>query len=205
MQSGWNLNVHYHDVILEAVPPQAATAIDVGCGDGRLTVDLAKRDLAVTALDQDPPSIVRTQASVTGFDNVTVMEADVLEADLEPESFDVVASIAMLHHIDAVQGIRTLRDLVAPGGVLVVIGFAKVRTPRELLLAAGGRLLKYWHRRRGQYWRHAAPISWPPPLTFASMEQLAKLELPGCEFRRLLSSRYALVWHAPRSSVATDS
>ena len=47
----WNLNVHYHRVALDAIPKGARTALDVGCGDGLLTFDIADRGLLVTGLD----------------------------------------------------------------------------------------------------------------------------------------------------------
>jgi hypothetical protein len=33
----WNHNVHYHRVIMEAIPPGCDRALDVGCGAGALT------------------------------------------------------------------------------------------------------------------------------------------------------------------------
>jgi hypothetical protein len=48
----WNHNVHYQPVILGAVPPGCAAAIDVGCGDGMLARKLAARCGTVTGIDR---------------------------------------------------------------------------------------------------------------------------------------------------------
>jgi hypothetical protein len=33
---GWNHNVHYHDVVLNSIPPSCTRALDIGCGRGDL-------------------------------------------------------------------------------------------------------------------------------------------------------------------------
>ena len=34
-EAGWNHDVHHHRLVLAAVPPGAARALDAGCGEGR--------------------------------------------------------------------------------------------------------------------------------------------------------------------------
>lgn len=43
----WNLNVYYHCVFLDVVPASASRVLDVGCGDGVLSFDLADREVEV--------------------------------------------------------------------------------------------------------------------------------------------------------------
>jgi SAM-dependent methyltransferase len=59
----WNLNVHYHRVVLDAVPASASTALDIGAGDGLLTFDLADSGLSVSGIDTDAQSVQRAAAS----------------------------------------------------------------------------------------------------------------------------------------------
>jgi hypothetical protein len=44
----------------------------------------------------------------------------------------VVSAVASLHHMDARSGLIRLRSLVAPGGVLVVIGLARSDLPKDI-------------------------------------------------------------------------
>src|SRR4051812_25699589 len=37
---GWNHNIHYHGLVLDAVPVGATFALDAGCGDGDLAREL---------------------------------------------------------------------------------------------------------------------------------------------------------------------
>ncbi|HEX8930720.1 MAG TPA: class I SAM-dependent methyltransferase, partial [Actinomycetota bacterium] len=53
----WNHNLHYHRVILDAVPDGCRRALDVGCGDGSLARDLRRAVPHVLAVDLHEPSI----------------------------------------------------------------------------------------------------------------------------------------------------
>jgi ubiquinone/menaquinone biosynthesis C-methylase UbiE len=49
----WNHNLHYHRVILDAVPPGCRRSLDVGCGEGMLVRDLRSVVPHVTGIDRD--------------------------------------------------------------------------------------------------------------------------------------------------------
>ena len=112
----WNFNIHYHRVVLESIPSTAQTALDVGSGDGVLSFDLADRGLQVTGLDPDAASVQRAASDDRASDKTLFVVGDLFTVALEPASFDVVASVAMLHHVDAEAGIRRMRDLLNRGG-----------------------------------------------------------------------------------------
>lgn len=196
-QDRWNLNIHYHRVVLDAVPAGAANALDVGCGNGLLSFELAARGLAVVGIDPDAPSIERARADTEASDRTEFICADVFTHRFEPASFDVVASIAMLHHVDAEAGLRRMRELVRPGGVLAIVGFAMPSGPMDLALIAAGFVRTKARALRGRYWEHDAPVCWPPPMSMDEMRALVERELPGARFRRHMAHRYSVVWRAP--------
>ena len=109
------------------MPEGARTALDLGCGEGLAARTLAAAGLSVVGVDADAPSIDRALAQDTT--GVTYIVGDVLTTELEPA--DVVYSGAMLHHIDLREGLERFRSLVAPGGVLLVVGIAR-NTWRDL-------------------------------------------------------------------------
>ena len=105
----------------------------------------------------------------------------------------------MLHHIDARAGLRRMRELVRPEGVIAIVGFAQPDGWKDRGLAVAGVLTKLKHQvLKRNYWEHNAPIVWPPPLTTGEMHDLASAELPGSSFQRLMSNRFSVVWTAPR-------
>ena len=81
--------------------------------------DLAAQGLDVIGVDPDAPSIERASTDADASGRTVFLCADVFTHRFEPASFDVVASNAMLHHVDAERGLRRMRELVRPGGCLL--------------------------------------------------------------------------------------
>jgi ubiquinone/menaquinone biosynthesis C-methylase UbiE len=196
----WNHNIHYHPLVLAAVPPGCRTALDVGCGEGMLTRQLGAVVPSVTGIDLDGPSLERARAKEDGA-GVEYVQADVLTHPFEPESFDLIASIAALHHMDTPAGLARMRKLLRPGGVLAVVGLPRPRLPHDLPYEIAGIVAHRWHRwRHGGYWAISAPTVWPPPDTFVQVRATAERLLPGVRLRRHALWRYSLLWAKPTES-----
>ncbi|WP_084079405.1 bifunctional 2-polyprenyl-6-hydroxyphenol methylase/3-demethylubiquinol 3-O-methyltransferase UbiG [Demequina sp. NBRC 110057] len=190
----FNYNIHYGEALLAAIPAGARTAVDVGCGEGFMARRLAEHGLAVTAIDEDAESIRRARAQ--GEESITYLEGDALTDALPAGPYDVVLASASLHHMDLVDGLTRLKSLVAPGGVLLVVGMAKagaVDIPREMAAS----IVDKGHKLFKGYWDHGSPCVWPTPQTYVQVRDEAARLLPGSEFSKKLLWRYTLVWHAP--------
>lgn len=166
----------------------------MGCGEGVTARILRSRVDHVTGIDAHQPSI--DDAREQGGD-VEYVVGSFLSHHFEPRSFDVVSAVAVLHHVDLVQGLERLAELVAPGGVLLVVGFARFRSPIDYAYAAVGTV---WMRRylwtRGQ-WETPSPKLWDFTQSFAEVRRTAQRVLPGARFRRDPFFRYSLVWVSP--------
>lgn len=192
----WNHNIHYHRRILDAVPEGARTALDVGTGDGLLAAELRNVIPTVTAIDVDHDVLDRARNVEPHVDWV---QGDVMTYPFEEASFDVVASIATVHHLpDLHQALRRLADLTSPGGAVVVVGVAKSSGPTDLLYSAAGLAQHHFYSRRYGVWEHTAPTVWPPGHTYAEVRSTAMSVLPGATWTRLPLWRYAITWAKPR-------
>lgn len=102
--------------ILERLAPQAGERIlDLGCGDGVLTMKLAAAGAEVVGVDASPAMIAAAQER--GLD-ARVMDARALTFDAE---FDAVFSNAALHWIpEADLVVRGVARALKPGGRFVV-------------------------------------------------------------------------------------
>lgn len=190
---------HNHSIdrlrdLLPLVPATARTALDVGCGEGFASRALAAKGLAVTGIDPDAASLVaaRTQ-DTTG---ITYLEADLLTADL-PGSYDVVVAVAVLHHMDMTAGLTRMRELLSPGGLLLIVGCAASTMPRDAVREAAAVAVNLVGRLGHRAWDHPSPTVWPPPVTYDQVRDESARLLPGSEFRRHLLWRYTLTWKKP--------
>ena len=193
----WNLNTHHHPVLLDSIPADAVTALDVGSGDGVLAFDVAARGLDITGIDVDAASVRRTSEDPEASERTTFHHGDVFTHPFERASFDFVTSNAMLHHVDARAGLERMAELVRPGGAVAVIGFATASAVADRVAAVAGALLMRFQMVRGRYWEHQSPMRWPPPLSMDETRSLVDEVMPGAAFRRELGSRYSLVWRRP--------
>ncbi|MBG0831443.1 class I SAM-dependent methyltransferase [Planomonospora sp. ID67723] len=191
----WNHNIHYHPHILRAIPDGARRALDVGCGEGMLARELRRTVPHVTGIDLDAPSIDQAREHP---DDVDYVLGDFLTHPFDPASFDVITSVATLHHVDAATGLARMRDLLRPRGVLAVVGLARDTMPNDLPRVLIGVTASAFHRARKGHWSHPSPTVWPPPVTYPQMRALATEILPGSQYRRHLLSRYSIIWRKPQ-------
>lgn len=185
-----NLDVFRALLARELSSVRAATGIDIGCGEGETARILRSHGVGtVVGVDLHEPSIA--EARRIDGDGVTYLHADALHLQLP--AADVVTSVAMLHHVDMVEGVRAMASLVAPGGLLLIVGLARSTSPRDFMYDMAGSVAVRFYRP----WQTTAPIVWPPPLTYLQVGQIAKDVLPGVRYRREIKFRYTLAWRCP--------
>ena len=98
--------------------------LDIGCGPGTITVDLARRVAPGEVVGVDPSPDVVAQASAHALrEGVTIdwRAGDVYALDFPKASFDVVHAHQLLQHLsDPVRALLELRRILRPGGLLAV-------------------------------------------------------------------------------------
>src|SRR5579863_4959 len=99
--------------------------LDVGCGPGTITMDLAELVAPgeVIGLDRSPEVIDRAReaAKMRGLSNLSFEVGDVYHLDLEDSSFDVVYAHQVLQHLsEPVLALQEMRRVLADGGWLAV-------------------------------------------------------------------------------------
>jgi SAM-dependent methyltransferase len=99
------------------------SVLDIGCGPGTITADLAALVAPgeVLAVDQfaNVLDVARAEAQRRNLSNVSFATADVHKLDLPDDAFDVVHAHQVLQHVaDPVQALREMRRVCRPGGVV---------------------------------------------------------------------------------------
>ncbi|OBF80780.1 methyltransferase type 11 [Mycobacterium sp. 852002-51163_SCH5372311] len=97
--------------------------LDIGCGPGTITVDLADRVApgSVTAVEPTDAALnlARAEAQARGVSNVSFVISDVHALDFPDDTFDVVHAHQVLQHVaDPVQALREMRRVCGPGGIV---------------------------------------------------------------------------------------
>jgi ubiquinone/menaquinone biosynthesis C-methylase UbiE len=100
------------------------TVLDVGCGPGTLTIDLARHVAPGRVLGIDPVADVLEGARARAEDAGVAVEfalSDVYRLDLPDDTFDVVHAHQVLQHLtDPVAALREMRRVARPGGIVAV-------------------------------------------------------------------------------------
>jgi len=97
--------------------------LDIGCGPGSITLDLAPHVGEIVGIDAAPEAIDRARgaAAARGASTVEFQVADVYSLDFAAESFDVVYGHQLLQHLSRpVAALEEARRLLKPGGIVAV-------------------------------------------------------------------------------------
>jgi ubiquinone/menaquinone biosynthesis C-methylase UbiE len=99
------------------------SVLDVGCGPGTITADLAERVApgTVTAVEITAEALALAQDEVArrGTGNIRFAVTDVHALDFPDDSFDVVHAHQVLQHVaDPVLALKEMRRVCKPGGVV---------------------------------------------------------------------------------------
>jgi tetratricopeptide (TPR) repeat protein/2-polyprenyl-3-methyl-5-hydroxy-6-metoxy-1,4-benzoquinol methylase len=147
---------YFNEVLRRALPfgpftpmadDRAPEALIAGCGTGRHPISTAQRfcGIRVLAIDLSLSSIsyAKRKTHELGITNIEYAQADILKLNDIAQSFDIIESIGVLHHLaDPFSGWRTLLSLLRPGGFMH-LGFyselarSHVVKAREIIAARG--------------------------------------------------------------------
>jgi len=180
----------------------------VGCGTGNLVRRLAGVFPAVTGIEPDGPTAARARRTTTDLANVRILTQPFDE--FQPNRYDLITFVAVLHHLPLKATLEKTRELLRPGGRLVVVGISR-EARADLPWSIASLILNpivgaVVHPRRSR--TIPAQMTAPTAMAAESFEEIALTAeriLPGARLRRGLLWRYTLSWNAPQErSAETD-
>ncbi len=115
-----------------------ASAVELGCGSGRVSMLLAEHYGQVRAIDLSS-EMIRLARSKHTHPAISYEQGDLTQVTGE---YDLVLSIMTLHHVPQLtETLNHIRELVAPGGVAVLVDAAQPPKPRWMFHV--GNLLRF--------------------------------------------------------------
>lgn len=83
--------------------------LDIGCGNGKYLVFLKSLGFKTDGIDSSPTAVEMTKEALN--DDSNVLLADMYEYDFPKEQYDLVISIAAIHHGLKAQVRRTIKQI----------------------------------------------------------------------------------------------
>lgn len=183
---GWNHTTHYFPLIAAQIPSESRRILDVGCGEGSLCRFLLTPGRSLTGLDQD--------ARVLPASNEISYRLGSGQALAWPDqSFDAVTIVMTLHHLDLEVALAEACRVLAPGGVLVILGMSRSSGWRDLPLEMRD-VLAHRHHSRGKVVWEPDTVKAEAVLTWSQEKKRLQAALPGVTYRRLPMWRYLATW-----------
>jgi SAM-dependent methyltransferase len=143
---------------LEHVDWEGASVLDACCGTGFLSYHLLarRRPRKLTLLDLSPHEVEAAERLVSTHDaavEVTTLCADLADAALEPEQFDIVIGNSFLHHFpDVPKALGAIYGALRPGGLFIGLHEpAPAATPLE---SGQPYQVGAFYLMRARYWRN---------------------------------------------------
>lgn len=195
----WSHNDHFHGWVLRNLPRERRSALDVGCGHGELAWALSDRFEQVRAIDTDVDMVRQASVRLQGVDQAHAAQSSFLA---ETGCHDLITMVAVLHHLDLTSALVHARQLLKPGGRLLVVGLARLESRRDLawdipssLLNPIVGLLKH-PRVAARSTGPPYPVT-DPVLSFDEIKSSVETLLPGARLRHGLFFRHTLLWEKP--------
>lgn len=191
--SYWNHNSVYYPWVLEKTR-DCYRVLDVGCGNGELAIMLAAAGHSVVGLDPSEECIAEARARGNG-EKVRFACASFESFEAE-EPFDAIVFVASLHHMDMEKSLTKSKGLLAPGGVIAVVGLASPSTALDHAIEAL-RVVPSWLSSKMHRMKTSEDLGIPTSYELPTMTQVrdvASRLLPGAAIRHALHWRYLLTW-----------
>lgn len=199
METYWNHNTAFHHELIADVKRRGGRVLDIGCGDGLLVEQLAPFSQYVVGIDTDPSAIATAKERLTTFSNISLETVDFLNMSVPSpeERFTTVICVATLHHMNLRNALSKIREVLAPGGRLIVIGLSANRSLADYvfsgILVLPVRIMERFHGGLHDPGVHTTPAK----ESLQEIKNVAEEILSEAQIKRRFYYRYSLSWYKP--------
>ena len=116
-----------------------AAILEIGAGTGKLTVPLAERGFAITAVEPGERMADLLARRVRRWPRIRIVRSTFEDTPIEPSSFDLVVAATSFHWLDPDRRYDLAADALRPGGALGLIRNDHVAAPSNKAYITGAR------------------------------------------------------------------
>jgi 2-polyprenyl-3-methyl-5-hydroxy-6-metoxy-1,4-benzoquinol methylase len=137
----WDHNRQYQNYLLKNIPKNRLRILDVGCGTGELTKKLAAYSEEIVGIDVSE-NMIKEAEKRNSDEKINYIKTSVEEYLGKTEKqFDVIISIAALHHMNEEKILKTMKERLTKDGKILILDLVKTKTPMEWILGISAALL----------------------------------------------------------------
>ena len=129
---------------LAGIAPNTTQAVDVGCGNGQLTRQLAEHFTSVSGFDSSAQQLEHVEAA----ENISYQTAPAEDLPLLSRSTSLITAAQAAHWFDLPAFYREVRRVAEPGAVLALISYGVLELEEPL----GERFRRFYWEEIGPYW-----------------------------------------------------
>jgi len=160
--------------------PPTAEALDLGCGEGRNSLLLARYGYHVHAVDASSQGIQKLEnyARSQGLDNINCEVADVRTVQLKPDHYDIIVAVTILDHISEKEGKKVAEAMInalKPGGFAYIESFT-VHDPAASAASRENETISETASFVHHYFDEGELATWFSPLETVLYEEIMKYD-----------------------------
>lgn len=198
----WNHNNHYFEFLKSKICQNGKSALEVGCGNGNFCAVLSPMFENVIGLDISPKTINKAK-EYSNAKNVQYEIGDYLQIRYPENSFDLIVSIATVHHFSLLDFLRKAKSEIKSGGQIVILDLYRPKTLKERITEILAVFLNFIYQlviNKGLSENRHRKILMDKHqendvyLTIQEVKDMIKHEFTTAEFNKHLFWRYSLIW-----------
>ncbi|MER8032411.1 class I SAM-dependent methyltransferase [Streptomyces bauhiniae] len=141
--------------------------------------------------------IARARDQAGELPGLRFLAGDFLTAGLPAEGYDFICSVTTVHHMDFTGALLRMRELLRPGGTLVIVGLAREQSAGEwAAFLAAAPVMRVTKAVRRATTPEGMPVA-EADMSYGEVRRAARELLPGVRYRRHVLRRYSLIWRKP--------
>ena len=110
--------------------------LECACGTGLLTLPMAQICKEIVATDYSDGMLRQTQKKVSGYNNVRIQKASILEIPFDDNKFDVVVAANVIHLLDEPEkALAEMKRVCKPGGKLIIPTYINKESKNSMVAA----------------------------------------------------------------------